>query len=97
MNVSADEVNTEPRAPRKPNRTRLLGMVLLGASVLFWVAAPAVVFFPLTAGQKVWAGSAFLVMGEVAFWVAALVLGREVVRRYRRFLDPRSLFGKGRG
>jgi Kef-type K+ transport system membrane component KefB len=97
MNVPADEEKAGLHAPRKPNRTRLLGMVLLVAAVMFWVAAPAVVFFPLPAGQKVWAGSAFLVMGEVAFLVAALVLGREVVRRYRRFLDPRSWFGKGRG
>jgi hypothetical protein len=97
MNVPADEGNAGPRAARKPNRTRLLGIVLLVAAVLFWLAAPAVVFFPLSAGQKVWAGSASLVMGEVAFWMAALVLGREVVRRYRRFLDPRGWFGKGRG
>jgi len=97
MNVPADGENAEPRAPRKPGRTRLLGIVLLVAAILFWVAAPAVVFFPLSAGQKVWVGSASLVMGEVAFWVAALLLGREVVRRYRRFLDPRGLFGKGRG
>jgi hypothetical protein len=65
MNVPADEENAGPRAPRKPNRTRLFGIVLLVAAILFWVAA--------------------------------LVLGREVVRRYRRFLDPRSLFGKGLG
>jgi hypothetical protein len=97
MNVPVEDQNAGTRAPGKPNRTRLLGMVLLVAAVLFWVAAPAVVFFPLSTGQKVWTGSAFLVMGEVAFWVAALMLGREVVRRYRRFLDPRGWFGKGRG
>ena len=66
------------------------------AAVLFWVAAPAVVFAPLSTAQKVWASSAFLVLGEVAFWVAAVVLGREVFRRYRRFLDPRGWFGKKR-
>ena len=43
MNVPADEENVGPRASRKPNRTRLLGMVLLVATVMFWVAAPAVV------------------------------------------------------
>jgi Kef-type K+ transport system membrane component KefB len=86
----------EHRASKKPNRTRLLGVVLLVVAVLFWVAAPAVVLFPLSAGQKVWAGSAFLVLGEVAFWVAALALGREAIRRYRRFLDPRDWLGRGR-
>jgi hypothetical protein len=96
MNVPGDEENGEPRASRKSDRTRLLGIALLAAAVLFWVAVPAVVFFPLSAGQKVWVGSAFLVLGEVAFWAAALALGREVIRRYRRFFDPRDWFGKGR-
>ena len=97
MKAPADEENAQARAPRTPNRTRLLGIALLVAAVLFWVAVPAVVFLPLSAGQKVWVGSVFLVFGEVAFWVAALLLGREVVRRYRRFFDPRVWFGKGRG
>jgi hypothetical protein len=97
MNVPEDKANGESFASKKPGRTRVIGVVLLVAAVLFWVAAPAMVLVPLSAGQKVWAGSAFLVLGEVAFWVAALVLGREVFRRYRRFLDPRDWFGKGRG
>ena len=66
------------------------------AAVLFWVAAPVVLLTPLSAAQKAWTSSAFLVLGEVAFWVAALALGREVFRRYRRFLDPRGWFGKER-
>ena len=75
---------------------RLLGIALIVAAVLFWVAAPAVLLTPLSAAQKAWTGSAFLILGEVAFWVAAVVLGREVFRRYRRFLDPRGWFGKQR-
>ncbi len=75
---------------------RLFGIILLVAAVLFWVAAPAVLLTPLSAGQKAWTSSAFLVLGEVAFWVSAVVLGREVFRRYRRFLDPRGWFGKVR-
>ena len=76
--------------------TRLLGIILLVAAVLFWVAAPAVLLTPLSAAQKAWLGPAFLVLGEVAFWVAAVVLGREVFRRYRRFLDPRGWFDNER-
>ena len=63
-------------------------------AVLFWVAAPAVVLTPLSAAHKAWTSSALLVLGEVAFWAAALALGREVFRRYRRFLDPRDWLGK---
>jgi hypothetical protein len=64
MNVPGDEENGEPRASRKPDRARLLGIALLAAAVLF--CAPA------------------------------LALGREVIRRYRRFVDPRDWFGNGR-
>jgi hypothetical protein len=85
-----------PHAMERAGRMRLLGMALFVTALLFWTAAPAVVFFPLSAAQKVWAGSAFLVLGEVAFWVAAAVLGREVFRRYRRSLDPRRWFGRER-
>jgi hypothetical protein len=75
---------------------RLVGMALFVVAVLFWVAAPAVLLTPLSTAQKAWTGSAFLILGEVAFWVAAVVLGREVFLRYRRFLDPRGWLGKKR-
>ena len=73
-----------------------MGIVLLVAAVLFWVAAPAVLLTPLSTAQKAWTSSTFLVLGEVAFWVAAVVLGREVFRRYRRSFDPRGWLGKKR-
>ena len=61
-------------------------------AVLMWVAVPAVLLFPLSGAQKVWTTSALLVAGEVAFWASAVLLGREVFRRYRGRLDPRRLF-----
>jgi len=73
-----------------------VGIVLLVAAVLFWMAAPAVLLTPLSAAQKAWTSSASLVLGEVAFWDAAVALGRDVFRRYRRFLDPRGWLGKKR-
>jgi hypothetical protein len=47
---------------------------------------------PLPAGQKGWTTAALLVAGEAAFWVSAVLLGRDLVRRYRSYLDPRRLF-----
>ena len=88
------EKDEELRGSNKGGRTRVLGIVLLVAAVLFWAAAPAVLLIPLSGAQKVWMGSAFLVLGEVAFWAAAVVLGRGVFRRYRSFLDPRGWFGE---
>jgi hypothetical protein len=86
----------EPRGSKSAGLTRLVGLILFLVAVLFWVAAPAVLLTPLSAAQKVWASSAFLILGEIAFWVAAVALGREVFRRYRRYLDPRGWLGKKR-
>ena len=74
--------------------TRLVGIVLFVVAVLFWVAVPAVLLTPLSTEQKAWTSSAFLILGEVAFWAAAVALGREVFRRYRRYLDPRGWLGR---
>jgi hypothetical protein len=73
-----------------------VGIVLFVFAVLFWVAAPAVLLTPLSTEQKAWTSSAFLILGEVAFWVAAVALGREVFLRYWRYLDPRGGLGKKR-
>ena len=88
------EEDEEVQGLKEAGRTRVLGIALLVVAVLFWVAAPAVLLIPLSAAQKAWTGSAFLVLGEAAFWASAVVLGREVFRRYRRFLDPRGWFGE---
>lgn len=86
---------SKPPAGVTSGRARFVGVALLGFAVLMWVAAAAVLLLPLSGAQKVWATSALLVAGEVAFWISAAVLGREVFRRYRGRLDPRRLFRRG--
>ena len=81
----------EPRG-KSPGRARYLGFGLLAFAVLMWALVPVVLLLPLPAGQKGWTTAALLVVGEAAFWVSAVLLGREVVRRYRSRLDPRRLF-----
>jgi len=66
----------------------------MAVSVALFVAVPVVLFLPLSVGWKAGAIAILLVVEEAIFWVAALLLGREAVRRYRRFFDPRSLFDK---
>jgi hypothetical protein len=86
----------EPRSSKTAGLTRLVGIVLFVVAVLFWVAAPAVLLTSLSAAQKAWTSTAFLILGEVAFWIAAVALGHEVFRRYRRHLDPRGRLGQKR-
>ncbi len=87
-------MNATPGEPRdkSPGRARYLGFGLLALALLTWVLIPIVLLLPLSAGQKGWTTAALLVVGEVAFWASAVLLGREVVRRYRSYIDPRRLF-----
>ena len=87
-------LNGTPGEPRdkSPGRARYLGFGLLALALLTWVLIPVILLLPLLAGQKGWTTAALLVVGEVAFWVSAVLLGREVVRRYRSYIDPRRFF-----
>ena len=78
-----------------PRRARYIGFGLLALAFLMWVVVPVVLLLPLSGAQKGWATAALLVAGEVAFWASAVFLGREVIRRYRAYLDPRRLLRRG--
>jgi hypothetical protein len=78
----------------KSRRAWALGIALVVVSVVLPVIALIVLFLPLSVGWKAGVVTILLVAGETAFWASALVLGRETVRRYRRFLDPRYWLDK---
>ena len=74
-----------------------LWVLVIGVFVVpgaLYAAILAVPFLPLITGQKLWLSSGLVVGAEVTFLLSALVLGREAVHRYRRFLNPRYWFGK---
>ena len=83
-------------APRRFGWAQALGVALFAVSVALFVAVPVVLLLPLSTGWKVGAIAILLVAEEVIFWAAALLLGREAVRRYRRFFDPRYWLDKVR-
>lgn len=83
----------DARVGERGGRARTIGVALLVVSALLWAGVLGVPFLPLSGAWKVGVASALAVAGEVAFWGAVLVLGREAVRRYRGYLDPRRWFG----
>ena len=68
-----------------PGRARYLGFGLLALGPVFPL-------LPLPARQKGRTTAAPTTSGAAALRVSAVLLGREVVRRYRSYLDPRRLF-----
>ncbi len=93
QNPGDGELTGTPGEPLggSPGRARYLGLGPLALALLMWALVP-VFLPPLPAGQKGRTTAALLVVGEAALWVSAVPLGREVVRRYRSYLDPHRLF-----
>ena len=97
-------VGEEGKAPRSAEdapaalgrgRALLLVVFLVVVPGLLYTAVLGVPFLPLGTGTKVGISAALVVAAEGTFVISALVLGKEVVSRYRGFLDPRAWFRKG--
>lgn len=71
---------------------RLVGFGLIGLSTLLYLGLFLVPFAPLSTEGRLALASALVVMGEVSFWVGGLILGKELVTRYRRRLNPLRWF-----
>lgn len=65
------------------NLRKVLGYVLLVLSLLGWAALPVFPFLSWDAATKAaWAGATF-VFAEVTWWLAVLLLGKEIVQWFR--------------
>ncbi|MEG4318022.1 MULTISPECIES: transporter suffix domain-containing protein [unclassified Microcoleus] len=72
-----------------------LGLFLFIASFVPWLAILFVVpFLPLTIAEKTRIDIFLAVGAEVCFWLSVVILGKEVVTKYRRYLNPRYLWKK---
>ncbi|QHE50904.1 transporter suffix domain-containing protein [Pontibacillus sp. HMF3514] len=66
-----------------------VGIVLIVSSILIWVLSPiAIPLLPLTNEVKVISITSSLIIGEVIFWIGALMVGKEVANKFRKSLNP---------
>ncbi|WP_333224444.1 transporter suffix domain-containing protein [Microcoleus sp. Pol14D6] len=72
-----------------------LGLFLFVISFLPWLAILFVVpFLSLDIPQKTTLSVILAVGAEICFWISVVLLGKEVVTKYRRYLHPRYLWKK---
>jgi hypothetical protein len=70
-----------------------LGLFLIVFSFLPWVAILLVVpLLPLAIAQKALLVPVLAVVGEVAFWVGLVLVGKEAATKYRRYLNPGAIW-----
>ncbi len=68
---------------------RKIGLALFLLSFAFYGCLLLVPFISISAGNKIILSSALVLLGEASFWIAVLILGRQVIARYQNF-DWRS-------
>lgn len=75
-------------AMEKPSREALkkkLGQLLLILSFAIYGIVLLVPFAPLSAGRKILSSSILVILAEASFWVAVLILGRQLISDYKKF------------
>lgn len=94
MQTLQQETTENVTAPPKPRRrwTSWLGAGFIVLSFALYGAFFAVPFLPFAASIRVIIAASVVIGGEVSFVVGGFFLGAQVVRRYRRMLNPRNWF-----
>lgn len=70
---------------------RRLGMLLIILSFAFYGILFLVPFAPFSPGRKVILSSILVVLGEASFWIAALILGKELIKNYKNIFQREKL------
>jgi len=77
---------------QRSSQKKLFGLMLVVLSFAFYGALMLVPFTPFSAGGKLQLSAGLILMGEASFWIAVLILGKEMVSKYRH-IDLRNWLG----
>jgi len=73
----------------------MIGRILFVFSLAIWLfGVLAVPFLPLKLSLKAWVAGVCIVVGEITFYVSAVLLGKEVIKKYRKYFNLRNWFRK---
>ena len=86
--------NTQPAKNPKANWQIKLGIFLMIFSGVFFALTFIIPLFNLPAKTKVIASSASFIMMEVVFWGGGLLVGKELFKKYKAYLNPVKWFRK---
>ena len=59
---------------------KITGYLILSISLIAWAALPMIPFIPVGASAKAAWGGAFFIFAEITWWLAVVLLGKEIVQ-----------------
>ena len=90
--INQDKKNIIETAKQPTVKLRKLGIGLIVLSFILYGFILLVPFIPYSTGIKVTISSGLAILGEISFWVGGIILGKEVIARYKKYLNPFSWF-----
>jgi hypothetical protein len=69
-----------------------LGVAFIIISPLRYLILLGVPFLPYSKGVRLGVGSAVFFVAEMLFWIGVFIVGEEVVRKYKEYLNPKRYF-----
>ncbi len=75
-------------------RMKKLGLLLVALSFMLYGGILLVPFTPFATATKAAITTGLIITGEISFWLGALLLGKEIVAKYKRYLNPLQWFKK---
>lgn len=70
------------------------GIGLIVASTLLFTSLLAVPFLDADGKTKITITTVTIVLGEITFWVGGFLLGKELLNKYKAYLNPINWFKK---
>ncbi len=66
------------------------GIALIIVSTLFFLSLVGVPFLSVTGKVKITLSTILLILGELTFWTGGLLLGKELLNKYKVYLNPKN-------
>ncbi len=82
--------------PARKKTLRTAAFVMIALSFLLYALLPVLPFLPLTLRMKSVAGGVMIGTSEIVFWTGAVILGKEAVAKYKRWMNPLHWFCCGK-
>ncbi|MBI3173639.1 MAG: SDR family NAD(P)-dependent oxidoreductase [Chloroflexi bacterium] len=87
-------VDGNPTPPPVSPWLMWIGVALVVISTILYGGLLALPFLSISTAAKLTATPLLILFGEVTFWVGGAMLGKEVVARYKQYLNPCNWFCK---
>jgi hypothetical protein len=74
------------------NRKFKLGLSLIILSVILFVSLPVIPFLNIENTVKIQVSTVIFIIAEITFWIGGFFVGKEILSKYKSYLNPKNWF-----